>query len=158
MMRRACSRQHKRTQSQFGARWRTLALDGQVSWVNVGRRSNICSTRSLPSPLADWFVADVDFLAWLHSLAFSVTLFCTTAVVAMSLMMLRRSKMIGGELGGPKKWKIATSTFFVFLWLFYVMMSSLEAYGYIQGNISCPDILFSFISFCTFAAPKCTGF
>jgi len=67
------------------------------------------------------------------SLAFSVTLFCSTAVVAMGLMMLRRNKMIGGELGGPRNWKIATSTFFVFLWLFYVMMSSLEAYGYIQG-------------------------
>lgn len=43
--------------------------------------------------------------------------------------------MIGGELGGPRKYKLATSFLFVFLWLFYVLMSSLEAYGYIQGKI-----------------------
>ena len=71
----------------------------------------------------------------IYSLAFSVTLFCTTAVLAMMIMMLRRMPMIGGELGGPRKYKLATSFLFVFLWLFYVLMSSLEAYGYIQGKI-----------------------
>jgi solute carrier family 8 (sodium/calcium exchanger) len=68
------------------------------------------------------------------SLAFSVTLFCTTAALAMMVMMLRRSKLIGGELGGPRGYKLATSFLFVALWLFYVLMSSLEAYGYIQGT------------------------
>lgn len=52
---------------------------------------------------------------------------------ALIVMMMRRSKVIGGELGGPYGYKLATSILFVFLWLFYVMMSSLEAYGYIQG-------------------------
>lgn len=70
-----------------------------------------------------------------NSLAFSVTLFCSTAMLALIVMMMRRSKMIGGELGGPRGYKLATSTLFVFLWLFYVLMSSLEAYGYIQGKI-----------------------
>ena len=48
-------------------------------------------------------------------------------------MMMRRSKRVGGELGGPKGYRMATTALFVFLWLFYVLMSSLEAYGYIQG-------------------------
>ena len=69
-----------------------------------------------------------------HSLGFSVVLFCSTAMIALLVMMLRRSKLIGGELGGPRGYKIATSCLFVFLWLFYVLMSSLEAYGYINGK------------------------
>ncbi|XP_065563205.1 sodium/calcium exchanger Calx-like isoform X2 [Artemia franciscana] len=67
------------------------------------------------------------------NLAFSVTLFCTTALCAIAVMLLRRTKRIGGELGGPRGAKIATSCLFVFFWLFYVFMSSLEAYGVIQG-------------------------
>ena len=67
-------------------------------------------------------------------MAFSVTLFCTTAVLAMAVMMLRRMPAIGGELGGPRGYKYATTILFVFLWLFYVFMSSLEAYGYIKGT------------------------
>lgn len=55
-------------------------------------------------------------------------------MIALFVMMLRRSKLIGGELGGPRGYKIATSCLFVFLWLFYVLMSSLEAYGYIKGK------------------------
>ena len=69
------------------------------------------------------------------SLAFSVTLFCTTAFFALIVMMLRRSPRVGGELGGPKTYKVCTSLLFVALWLFYVLMSSLEAYGYIEGTL-----------------------
>lgn len=68
-----------------------------------------------------------------HSLAFSVTLFCVEALVAIVLMLARRNPKIGGELGGPKVAKIMTTSFLVFLWVFYVLMSSLEAYGYIPS-------------------------
>jgi len=67
------------------------------------------------------------------SLAYSVTVFCSTAFVAIFIMVLRRNKAIGGELGGPKNFKYATSAFFFGLWLLYVLMSSLEAYGIVQG-------------------------
>ncbi|XP_059350666.1 sodium/calcium exchanger 3-like isoform X2 [Daphnia carinata] len=73
------------------------------------------------------------FIVPVGNLGFSVVLFCSTAMIALLVMMLRRSKLIGGELGGPRGYKIATSFLFVFLWLFYVLMSSLEAYGYIKG-------------------------
>ncbi len=69
-----------------------------------------------------------------------MTLFCSTAMIALIVMMMRRSKVVGGELGGPWCYKLATTILFVFLWLFYVLMSSLEAYGYIQG------ILYIYIS------------
>jgi len=74
-----------------------------------------------------------DFEVLPGNLAFSVTLFCVEAACAIALMLIRRHPSIGGELGGPKPMKIFTSIFFVFLWLFYVMMSTLEAYGVIPS-------------------------
>jgi solute carrier family 8 (sodium/calcium exchanger) len=67
------------------------------------------------------------------SLAFSVTMFCGCAFISCVVLLLRRHKKVGGELGGPMKYKLPTTILFVSLWLFYVIMSSLEAYGYIQG-------------------------
>ena len=62
------------------------------------------------------------------SLAFSVTLFCCEAVLAIGLMLLRRHPRVGGELGGPRRTKIISSFFLFFLWVFYIAMSALEAY------------------------------
>ena len=68
---------------------------------------------------------------FLDSLGFSVTVFCIEAMVAIITLMIRRNPAIGGELGGPKAAKTATSALFVFLWVFYVMIAALEAYGVI---------------------------
>ena len=68
-----------------------------------------------------------------HSLAFSVTLFCVEAAVAVIVLMIRRHPAIGGELGGPRIPKILTSCLLFFLWFFYVFMSTLEAYGIIPS-------------------------
>merc|ERR1711942_352723 len=73
------------------------------------------------------------FLVPPGNLAFSVTLFCVEAFVAISLMLLRRHPKIGGELGGPKVPKILTSFFLAFLWFFYIFMSTLEAYKFIPS-------------------------
>jgi solute carrier family 8 (sodium/calcium exchanger) len=67
------------------------------------------------------------------SLAFSVTVFCVCAILAIAVMLLRRHKSIGGELGGPRKQKIITSIFFFVLWLIYVVFCSLESYCHIKG-------------------------
>ncbi|XP_073950181.1 sodium/calcium exchanger 3 isoform X2 [Choristoneura fumiferana] len=67
------------------------------------------------------------------NLAFSVTMFCSEAAVAVLVLVLRRRKSIGGELGGPRGIKICTSIFLFSLWLIYLTMSSLEAYDVIQG-------------------------
>lgn len=68
-----------------------------------------------------------------HSLAFSVTMFCSEATLVVLVLVLRRRKSIGGELGGPRTAKIITSIFFFSLWLFYLTVSSLEAYDVIEG-------------------------
>lgn len=67
------------------------------------------------------------------SLAFSVTLFCTEAAIAIAVLLFRRNKAVGGELGGPAMLKYVTATILIGLWLFYLIMSSLEAYGIIKG-------------------------
>ncbi|KAG7297745.1 hypothetical protein JYU34_018463 [Plutella xylostella] len=67
------------------------------------------------------------------NLAFSVTMFCTEAALAVLVLVLRRRKSIGGELGGPRRMKIITSMFLFSLWLIYLTMSTLEAYELIPG-------------------------
>jgi solute carrier family 8 (sodium/calcium exchanger) len=67
------------------------------------------------------------------SLAFSVTLFCIFAGVAIALMMIRRVPAIGGELGGPLKFRYITSSIFFGLWLVYLAFSALESYCIIKG-------------------------
>lgn len=60
------------------------------------------------------------------SLAFSVTIFCIEAVVCCTIIVVRRK--FGGELGGPFKLRMITVVFFVFLWVFYIILSALVAY------------------------------
>jgi len=62
------------------------------------------------------------------SLGFSVTVFCIEALLAILILLARRSPSVGGELGGPKAVKTVTSGIFVFFWVFYVLISALEAY------------------------------
>ncbi|XP_067672018.1 sodium/calcium exchanger 2-like [Haliotis asinina] len=69
------------------------------------------------------------------SLSFSVTLYTICAVLALGLLVIRRLILKFGkaELGGSKIPKILCAAFLVFLWVFYVIMSSLQAYGHIQA-------------------------
>merc|ERR1719154_398935 len=66
------------------------------------------------------------------SLGFSVTIFCIEALLAIGILMIRRSPAVGGELGGPKIFKTISAAIFVFFWCFYVAISALEAYGVIN--------------------------
>ncbi|XP_023723619.1 sodium/calcium exchanger 3 isoform X2 [Cryptotermes secundus] len=73
------------------------------------------------------------FLVEPGNLAFSVTIFCSEAFIAILILLLRRSKVVGGELGGPKYFKYITSLVLIFLWLMYLLMATLEAYDVIEG-------------------------
>jgi solute carrier family 8 (sodium/calcium exchanger) len=64
-------------------------------------------------------------------LGFSVTLFCFEALIAIAILLVRRS-ISGGELGGPKSIKTVTSGIFVILWSSYVAISAMEAYKVID--------------------------
>merc|ERR1712083_1251828 len=67
------------------------------------------------------------------SLGFSVTIFVIEALLAILILFARRHPSVGGELGGPKSVKTVTSSLFVFFWVFYVLISAMEAYGTIEG-------------------------
>ncbi|XP_022909911.1 sodium/calcium exchanger Calx isoform X2 [Onthophagus taurus] len=67
------------------------------------------------------------------NLAFSVTMFCIGAGITIIVLLLRRSKSIGGELGGPVVAKYITSGFLFLLWVMYLVLSSLEVYGVVKG-------------------------
>jgi len=67
------------------------------------------------------------------SLGFSVTIFVIEALLAILILFARRHPAVGGELGGPKSIKTVTSSIFVFFWVFYVLISAMEAYGTIKG-------------------------
>jgi solute carrier family 8 (sodium/calcium exchanger) len=73
------------------------------------------------------------FIVHAGTLGFSVTIFCVCALVCIVVMLMRRWQPIGGELGGPVKYKYATSALFFGLWICYVLVSSLESYCYIEG-------------------------
>lgn len=60
------------------------------------------------------------------TLTFSVVVFCVEALCAIAVLLFRRR--YGGELGGPRGLKIASSLFFVFLWVFYLGISTAKAY------------------------------
>ena len=59
-------------------------------------------------------------------------MFCTEALIAILILFCRRSPAVGGELGGPKSIKTVTSGIFVVLWVTYVSVSAMEAYGVIK--------------------------
>jgi len=79
-----------------------------------------------------WEAQGLAFEVPVGSLGFSVTIFCIEALLAIAILMLRRSPMVGGELGGPKLFKTISASIFVFFWCFYVAISALEAYDVIE--------------------------
>merc|ERR1711872_810500 len=79
-----------------------------------------------------WAAKGEEFKVEPGSLGFSVTIFCTEAVLAILILLARRNPAVGGELGGPKAVKTVTSSIFVILWIMYVMIAALEAYDVIE--------------------------
>ncbi|XP_017768550.1 PREDICTED: sodium/calcium exchanger 1 isoform X2 [Nicrophorus vespilloides] len=67
------------------------------------------------------------------NLAFSVTIFCTMAVITICVLFIRRARVVGGELGGPTCLKYLTSAFLFSLWVIYLLLSTLEVYKVIKG-------------------------
>ena len=61
------------------------------------------------------------------SLGFSVVVFIIVAITCVIILLLRR-KIVGGELGGSQTGRIVSCAFLCFLWLIYVIMSTLQAY------------------------------
>lgn len=58
-----------------------------------------------------------------------MTLFCSEAVIAIMILLVRRLKVFGGgELGGPASCKYVSGALLFGLWIIYLVMSTYEAY------------------------------
>ena len=63
-------------------------------------------------------------------LGFSVVIFTICALSCIFLLAIRRN-YCGGELGGGRTTKIASSIFLCCLWVFYITMSTMKTYDVI---------------------------
>ncbi|GAA0186580.1 secondary carrier transporter [Lithospermum erythrorhizon] len=63
-------------------------------------------------------------------LSFSLLVFFSTSVGCIGVLVLRRLTL-GAELGGPRLWAWVTCIYFIFLWLIFVVLSSLKVSGFI---------------------------
>jgi len=61
-------------------------------------------------------------------LGFSVFVFLIVACICFVILVIRRFT-VGGELGGPKTSRVASCVLCCSLWFFYILMSTLQAYG-----------------------------
>lgn len=65
------------------------------------------------------------------TLAYSVIIFSVCAVVCIALLFARR-RYVGGELGGSPLTKWSSFIILFLLWIFYIVMSALQAHGHVE--------------------------
>lgn len=83
---------------------------------------------------------DADYVVPPGSLSFSVVMFLSCSMVCFLILLLRRC-CLGGELGGEGCSRPLSAAILFLLWLVYVVMVSLEAYGVITIQIGdIPDV------------------
>ena len=63
-------------------------------------------------------------------LALSVILFLIVCLCGLTILVVRRC-IVKGELGGSRCGRIASCVMFIGLWMSYVIVVSLQQYGYI---------------------------
>eukprot|EP00227_Mantoniella_beaufortii_P022194 CAMPEP_0197582806 /NCGR_PEP_ID=MMETSP1326-20131121/5910_1 /TAXON_ID=1155430 /ORGANISM="Genus nov. species nov., Strain RCC2288" /LENGTH=890 /DNA_ID=CAMNT_0043146937 /DNA_START=391 /DNA_END=3063 /DNA_ORIENTATION=- len=69
------------------------------------------------------------------ALGFSVTIFLVFCCICLGTMLLRRLPVFGGaELGGSEFGKKSVAFMFFMMWFAYVLISSLQDYGYIAWD------------------------
>uniref|UniRef100_F6YY65 Calx-beta domain-containing protein n=1 Tax=Ciona intestinalis TaxID=7719 RepID=F6YY65_CIOIN len=112
--------------------------DNSIGNVTGSNSVNVFLGLGLPWVIASiyWKVtANINFPVDAGSTGFSVALYSVAAIIAIATLIARHYAPILGaaELGGPKIPKIVTVVFFILLWLLYVLLSSLQAYGHIAG-------------------------
>ena len=109
--------------------------DNAIGNVTGSNSVNVFLGLGLPWVTASiyWHLQGLPFTVRAGALTFSVATYTTVSFFALTLLFCRRFfKIFGrGELGGPTGPKWFTTIFFLFLWLIYIVLSSLQAYGHI---------------------------
>ncbi|CAE7251570.1 Slc8a2 [Symbiodinium sp. CCMP2456] len=102
------------TQSTSGATFATWLSNLQETGKYFEIRSSIVNYNNLESAV---------FVTPAGSLWFNLLVFSCNAICAIMLLYLRR-RTFGGELGGPRRWQLASAAFLVFQWCVYIGASS----------------------------------
>lgn len=109
--------------------------DSSIGNVNGSNAVNVFLGIGLPWAMSAWhhYFRDTKFVVREGSLTFSVTIFCSFASFAVVLLLIRRLQCFGGgELGGPFKYRLLSSSIFLSFWIAYLVLSGLENYCHIN--------------------------
>lgn len=113
------------------------SADCAIGNINGSNAVNVFLGLGLPWLLAAsyWEAKDTTFEYKAGSLGFSVVIYLSVAFVAIAILFIRRKIKIFGnaELGGPVKTKWITGIIIFMLWIFYIVISSLESYSIVKG-------------------------
>ncbi|XP_027117800.2 magnesium/proton exchanger-like isoform X2 [Coffea arabica] len=113
---------------------RQITADSAIANITCSNSVNIYVGIGIP-----WLIDTIyNFIAYneplriknAEGLSFSLLVFFCTSVGCIGVLVLRR-RTLGAELGGPKIWAWITSVYFMFLWLIFVVLSSLRVSGII---------------------------
>ncbi|XP_027098871.1 magnesium/proton exchanger isoform X1 [Coffea arabica] len=113
---------------------RQITADSAIANITCSNSVNIYVGIGIP-----WLIDTIyNFIAYneplriknADGLSFSLLVFFCTSVGCIGVLVLRR-RTLGAELGGPKIWAWITSVYFMFLWLIFVVLSSLRVSGII---------------------------
>merc|ERR1719511_503411 len=94
---------------------KTAAIQDETADASVGNVTGSNAVNVFLGVGIAWSMAAIYHEAVGTKGGFSVTVFCIEAMVAIITLMIRRNPAIGGELGGPKAAKTATSALFCLL-------------------------------------------
>ncbi|CAF3889572.1 unnamed protein product [Rotaria magnacalcarata] len=110
--------------------------DDAIGNVTGSNSVNVFLGLGLPWLIAAsyWESKNLPFTVKAGDLSFSVLVFSVCCILSMSVLILRRYFSVFGkaELGGPVIPKYVCSIFFIFLWIGYLTLSGLQAYGHIK--------------------------
>ncbi|GJP42875.1 hypothetical protein CLOM_g2406 [Closterium sp. NIES-68] len=107
--------------------------DSAIANINASNCIIVFSGMGVPwliTTLYNKFVLGSSYSVSTTGLGFSIIVFFLTTFVCMAILFARR-KLLGGELGGPKPLAWLSCFAFMLLWLIYMLLSSLNAYGII---------------------------
>jgi len=109
--------------------------DDAIGNVTGSNSVNVFLGLGLPWLIAAiyWESKNLPFTVKAGDLSFSVLVFSICCVLGMTILILRRYLSVFGkaELGGPAIPKYICSAIFVLLWVGYLTLSGLQAYGHI---------------------------
>ncbi|CAF1160456.1 unnamed protein product [Rotaria sordida] len=110
--------------------------DDAIGSIIVSNSFNVFLGLGIPWLIAAvyWESQNLPFTVKADDLTFSVLVFSICCVLGMIVLIFRRFLGIFGkaELGGPTIPKYICSIFFVLLWIGYLTLTGLQAYGYIK--------------------------